>query len=87
MLLSLVLLPRLAEAQRTVGQVLIEVRDPAGAPTDAAGVLEATRLRSVGTFDIDSSGVHVAADLPFGVYRVEITRAGFERNWSPGRPR
>ena len=40
MLLSLVLLPLLAEAQRTVGQVLIEVRDPAGAPTDAAGVLE-----------------------------------------------
>jgi hypothetical protein len=81
-LICLVLLPRAAEAQRTVGQVRIEVRDPAGAPTDATGTLESDSTQIRRSFEVDSSGVYVAIDLPFGVYRVEITRAGFDRHVS-----
>ncbi|HEY6362312.1 MAG TPA: hypothetical protein VIX63_14465, partial [Vicinamibacterales bacterium] len=82
LLLCLVLLPRAADAQRTVGQVRIEVRDPAGAPADATGTLESDATQIRRAFEIDASGVHVAVDLPFGVYRVEITRAGFDRHVS-----
>jgi hypothetical protein len=71
-----------AAAQRTVGQVRIEVRDPSGIPIDASGTLESDGTQVRRAFDVDSSGVHVAIDLPFGVYRVEITREGFERSVS-----
>jgi outer membrane cobalamin receptor len=69
-------------AQRTVGQVRIEVRDAAGAPVDADGTLESDATQVRRAFEIDSTGVHVAVDLPFGLYRVEIARAGFERHVS-----
>ena len=39
-LLCVLLLPGLAAAQRTVGELRIEVRDPAGAPIDAARALQ-----------------------------------------------
>ena len=81
-LLWLVLLPGAADAQRTVGQVRIEVRDAAGTPVDASGTLESDATQVRRAFDIDPTGVHVAIDLPFGVYRVEIVRAGFERSVS-----
>jgi hypothetical protein len=81
-LLCAVLLPAIAAAQRTVGQVRIEVRDPAGAPIDASGTLESDATQVRRAFDVDSTGVHVAIDLPFGVYRVEIVRPGFEHSVS-----
>jgi len=76
--LCLVFLPRFAEAQRTSGQVRLEVRDASGAPVDAAATIEsdATRVRRAVT--IDGTGVAVVADLPFAVYRVSIVRPGFE---------
>ena len=79
-LVCAVLVPETAAAQRTVGQVRIEVRDAAGAPVDASGTLESDATQVRRAFDIDSTGVHVAIDLPFGVYRVEVMRAGFERS-------
>ena len=81
-LLCLILPPAAAHAQRTVGQIRIEVRDAGGAPVDASGTLESDATQVRRAFDIDATGVHVAVDLPFGVYRVEIARDGFERSVS-----
>ena len=80
--LCALLAPTTAAAQRTVGQVRIEVRDAAGALVDASGTLESDATQVRRAFDVDSSGVYVVIDIPFGVYRVEITRAGFERSVS-----
>ena len=80
--LCAMLVPATATAQRTVGQLRIEVRDVAGSPVDASGTLESDATQVRRAFDIDSTGVYVAIDLPFGVYRVEILRAGFERSVS-----
>jgi TonB-dependent receptor-like protein len=80
--LCAMLVPATATAQRTVGQLRIEVRDIAGSPVDASGTLDSDATQVRRAFDIDSTGVYVAIDLPFGVYRVEIMRAGFERSVS-----
>jgi hypothetical protein len=80
--LCLILLPGVAAAQRTVGEVRIEVRDPVGAPVEATGTIESNSTQIRRAFSVDRSGVHVAADLPFGLYRVEVMRSGFDRNVS-----
>jgi outer membrane cobalamin receptor len=59
------------------GEVRLAVTDEAGLPI--AGVVElvsdANHVRE--TFTTDSSGVLIAKRLPFGLYRVAVTRDGF----------
>ena len=78
----MVLVPRVADAQRSVGQVRIEVRDAAGALVDATGIIESDATQVRRAFAVDPTGVHVAVDLPFGLYRIEVARPGFDRHVS-----
>src|SRR5438445_12643849 len=65
-----------ADAQRELGELHVEVQDQQGAPVAAAAELisEANQVRR--NFSADSDGRATAQDLPFGVYRLSITRAG-----------
>ncbi len=79
LLLLLMSVARPADAQRTVGQVRIEVRDATGALVDAVGTIESDATQVRRAFAVDPTGVHVAVDLPFGLYRIEVERPGFDR--------
>ena len=56
------------------GTVRVEVKDPSGAPIEAAGKL--TGPRSV-DFQIGGSGKYSLTGLPYGAYRLEISKRGF----------
>ena len=66
-----------AHAQRELGELHLEVQDQQGAPVPAAAELtsDANQLRR--NFSADADGRATAQDLPFGLYRLSITHAGF----------
>jgi outer membrane cobalamin receptor len=66
-----------AYAQRSRGELHIEVRDPQGAALAPAAELvsEANQFRR--TFPVGVDGRYVLQDLPFGVYRLSLTAEGF----------
>jgi len=66
-----------ADAQREFGELHLEVQDPQGAPVAVAAELisEANQVRR--NFSADADGRATAQDLPFGLYRLNITHAGF----------
>lgn len=80
LLLVLALVPRDAGAQRTAGQVHVEAVDAGGAPVEAQGTIESAGTQVRRAFTLDATGSHIAVDLPFGVYRVEVVAPGFERH-------
>ena len=61
--------------QSNTGELHLTVIDQAGLPTQSAVELvsEANELRQ--RYDTDQQGTLVAKRLPFGRYRVEVTRA------------
>jgi hypothetical protein len=66
-----------ADAQREYGELHLEVQDQQGGPVAANGELisEANQVRR--SFSADPDGRATAQDLPFGIYRLSITHAGF----------
>jgi outer membrane receptor protein involved in Fe transport len=63
--------------QVPAGQIRVDVLDPSGAPMVAA-----LRLRSVAggvdrAFQTDAQGAYTFDSVPFGSYRLEVSRAGF----------
>jgi len=64
-------------AQRVRGELRIEVHDSAGAAVSADAELlsEANQLHR--TFKIAQDGRYTAQDIPFGVYRLNISAEGF----------
>ncbi|HWE53856.1 MAG TPA: TonB-dependent receptor [Bryobacteraceae bacterium] len=64
-------------AQTPSGEIRIEVRDASGAGMQAAGKLESNSQQIVRNFVTDPQGFYTVQDLPFGRYRLEISRDGF----------
>src|SRR5882762_2151719 len=66
-----------ANAQRERGELQIEVRDPQGRATAAAGQLvsESNQVRK--EFAIGADGNFIVPELPFGVYRLSVAAEGF----------
>jgi TonB dependent receptor len=66
-----------AAAQRSRGELHIDVRDPQGAALSSAAELvsEANQFRR--RFQVGVEGRYVLQDLPFGVYRLSLTAEGF----------
>lgn len=66
-----------ADAQRELGELRLEVKDQQGAGVAAAAELisEANQVRR--NFTADADGRATAQDLPFGLYRLSVTREGF----------
>ena len=72
-----VLLAAAQFAQSSTGELRLRVTDPAGLPLESHAVLASEANGFAQGFDADRDGVIVAKRLPFGRYRVEVTRSGF----------
>jgi outer membrane receptor protein involved in Fe transport len=59
------------------GEIRVQVKDPSGAPMQASGKLEGIAGRVVRDFQTDAMGTIVLGDLPYGRYRLELSKAGF----------
>jgi outer membrane receptor protein involved in Fe transport len=66
------------QAQAPLGQITVEVKDPAGAVLEASGKLESLAPgASQRTFRTNPQGEYSIENLPFGRYRLELSRVGF----------
>jgi len=64
-------------AQRARGELRLDVRDPQGNALSATAELVSNGNLFRRTFQVPTEGHYVAQDLPFGVYRLTLTAAGF----------
>lgn len=63
--------------QVPTGSIQIAVKDPSGAPMQASGRLHSFTSGADRSFQTDSQGNYAFQDLPFGRYRLDVSRAGF----------
>ena len=66
-------------AQEPGGELRLEVIDPSGRALEVAGNLENIRTGVTRRFQTDAQGSYTFRDLPFGRYRVEVSKDGFAR--------
>jgi hypothetical protein len=69
--------PHSALAQRQRGELRIEVKDPQGRPAAATAQLVSESNQLKREFPISTDGKYLAAELPFGVYRLTVAAEGF----------
>ena len=65
------------QAQNPTGSIQIQVQDPSRAPMQASGKLVSRALGIKRNFETDSQGMYTFSNLPFGPYRLEVSKAGF----------
>jgi hypothetical protein len=75
--LTLLLVPFAAFAQRERGELRIEVKDPQGRPAAAVAQLISESNQLKREFPIAVDGKYIASELPFGVYRLTVAAEGF----------
>ena len=73
----LLLFTYLLGAQTPAGEIQLEVKDPSGVAMKASGTLESVAPGVQRRFATDGSGVYKFTDLPYGRYRLEISKSGF----------
>jgi hypothetical protein len=66
-------------AQIQTGEIRLQVNDATGTGMEASGTLESLAAGISREFETDAQGVHRFGALPFGVYRLEVERAGFSK--------
>lgn len=64
-------------AAQGTGELRLEVRDPSGAAVAATGRLENLTTGLSQRYETNAQGNHTFDKLPFGRYRLSVTRAGF----------
>lgn len=64
-------------AQQPAGEVRIQVKDPSGAVVETLGTLRNLSSGVDTNFQTDARGVHDFANLPYGRYRIQISKSGF----------
>ena len=64
-------------AQSATGQIRVEVKDPSGAGMEASGRLQSLAAGVDQAFDTDGQGGYAFQSLPYGRYRLEISKNGF----------
>ena len=64
-------------AQAPQGEIHLQVKDPSGAPMQAAGKLESIASGVAREFQTDAQGMIVLGNLPFGRYRLQVSKSGF----------
>lgn len=72
--MALFFLTALLFSQTPSGTINLSVKDPSGAPIEAAGKLTGPRSLD---FQTGANGQYSAAGLPFGTYRLKISKRGF----------
>src|SRR2546421_12530621 len=63
-------------AQPLTGEIRVEVKDGSGAPMQAAGKAERAASHLKRSFQTDAQGKVTIGGLPYGQYRLEISRSG-----------
>ncbi len=71
--LALLALPGIA--QRPAGEIQLEVKDPSGSAMSAAGKLQGPIVSR--SFQTGAQGLSALSGLPFGTYKLEISKKGF----------
>jgi outer membrane receptor protein involved in Fe transport len=66
-----------AHAQAQDGEILVQVKDPSGAGMAASGKLEGVVSGVQRSFETDPLGTYTISNLPYGRYRLEISKTGF----------
>ena len=64
-------------AQTPVGEIRLDIRDPAGAAVEATGRVENLTTGLDRRFRSDARGGATVTGLPYGQYRLSVSRAGF----------
>ena len=64
-------------AQNPSGEVTLHVEDPSGAPMQVSGTLQGQTTAVSRTFQTDSQGMYTFQGLPYGRYRLEVSKDGF----------
>src|ERR1019366_8930967 len=64
-------------AQRPTGEIRIEVKDPSGAAMEASGKFQNVAAGLEQSFKTDAQGLYVFTNVPYGRYRLEVSRSGF----------
>jgi len=64
-------------SQGRMGEIQLLVKDPSGAIMESSGRLDTLATGSVKCFETDSQGRVTLGTLPFGRYRLEVSRTGF----------
>ncbi len=62
---------------QSMGTLTIEVKDSSGAAVAAKGVATSVDRGVTRSFETDAQGVGTISDLPFGRYRIQVSRDGF----------
>lgn len=70
-----------AQAQRVRGELQVEVHDAQGIGIAAKAELSSEANQFRRTFEIPPDGHYIAQDLPFGIYRLNLSATGFAA-WS-----
>jgi outer membrane receptor protein involved in Fe transport len=63
--------------QAREGEVRVQVKDPSGTAMEASGKLVTLATGVERRFQTDSLGTFILSGLPFGRYRLELSKAGF----------
>jgi len=69
--------PPPVEAQQPNGEIRIDVKDPSGAAVVTPGTLRNLATGVERTFQTDARGSYDFTSLPFGRYRIQISKSGF----------
>jgi outer membrane receptor protein involved in Fe transport len=69
--------PSARTTQSSTGELRLEVKDPSGKSLEAAGKLDNLATGVSNGFQTDSQGKHTVEGLPYGRYRLEVSREGF----------
>ncbi len=75
--LTLLLCPAGLRAQEPAGEIRLEVKDPSGAAMQASGWLQSLVTGAGSSFETDVRGTYTLGGLPFGRYRLEVSKSGF----------
>lgn len=65
------------EGRQATGELRLQVKDPSGAAVVVSGTLQNSSGGADRTFQTDSQGMARFAALPYGHYRLEISKPGF----------
>src|ERR1700728_1883394 len=63
--------------QTPEGEIRVQIKDPSGAAMDASGTLQSVAPGVRRSFQTDAQGRYTLGGLPYGHYRLEISKAGF----------
>ncbi len=76
---STLLLPgaTVLDAQRPAGEIHLQIKDPSEAAVEASGRLQSLADRLERGFHTDGQGRYVFKNLPYGRYRLEVSKRGF----------